>query len=135
MKNPPANTRSPGNTRRGGGKYKNIPTTRTSPEGRELRFASKKEAARYDELLRMQDAGEIRNLKLQPEFTLQEAFITVEGVRVKAIKYRADFSYEYTSEHSLIVEDVKGGNATKTRVYEIKKKMLLERFGIEVKEV
>lgn len=65
-----------------------------------------------------------------------------EGRRVRAIRYQADFSYErptapdVTGEiHWLkVVEDVKS-RATKTRVYEIKKKLLQEKFGIEIREV
>lgn len=57
-----------------------------------ITFDSQKEAARYDQLMLRLCAGEIRDLKLQPEFTLQEAFTTPLGERVRAIKYRADFS-------------------------------------------
>ena len=81
-----------------------------------ITFDSQKEAARYDQLMLLLCAGEIRDLKLQPEFTLQEAFTTPLGERVRAIKYRADFSYERPTEpdctgavHWLpVVEDVKG---------------------------
>lgn len=58
-----------------------------------ITFDSQKEAARYDQLMLRLCAGEIRDLKLQPEFTLQEAFTTPLGERVRAIKYRADFSH------------------------------------------
>lgn len=88
-------------------------------------------------------AGKIRNLKLQPEFTLSQAYTTPEGNRIRATRYRADFSYERKKKASnfqiaserweFIVEDVKS-RATKTRVYEIKKKLMRERFGIEVQE-
>ena len=37
-----------------------------------ITFDSQKEAARYDQLMLRLCAGEIRDLKLQPEFTLQE---------------------------------------------------------------
>lgn len=108
----------------------------------ELRFDSQKEARRYDELALLLAAGKIRDLKLQPEFTLQEAYTTLEGVRVRAIRYRADFSYERATEPDccgevhwlLVVEDVKS-EATKTRVYAIKRKLMRERLGIDVREV
>ncbi len=103
-----------------------------------LVFDSKKEARRFDELMLMLKAGKIRNLKLQPQFTLQEAYTTTDGVRVRAIRYRADFSYEERPEiwddWTFVVEDVKS-NATKTRVYEMKKKLMREKFGIDVREV
>jgi hypothetical protein len=104
-----------------------------------ITFDSQKEAARYDQLMLMLCAGEIRDLKLQPEFTLQEAFTTPLGERVRAIKYRADFAYERPTEpdctgaiHWLpVVEDVKG---YKTKEYELKKKLMAGR-GIHVVEV
>ena len=103
---------------------------------------SKKEARRYDELMAMLRAGQIRDLKLQPQFTIQEAYTTPEGQRVRAIRYQADFSYKRPTEpdctgevHWLrVVEDVKS-RATKTRVYEIKKKLMREKLGIEIQEV
>ena len=87
-------------------------------------------------------AGKIRDLKLQPQYTLQESYITPEGERVRAIKYVADFSYERPAlpdcngvVHWLpVVEDVKS-KATKTQKYEIKKKLMRERFGISITEV
>ena len=134
-------------------KYHNKPTERVTPDGAVLRFDSQKEARRFDELSDMLQAGKIRDLKLQPSFTLQEAYTTTEGVRVRAIRYQADFSYELAvartvqdgPKHSVVrfktetvwvrvVEDVKS-RATKTRVYEIKKKLMREKFGIEIQEV
>ena len=114
-------------------KYRNTPTDRKASEGKQIRFDSKREAARYDELMLMLKAGQIHELKLQPQFTLQESCVTPEGVRVKAIRYVADFSYN--TGNGIVVEDVKGGNATKTRVYAIKKKLMQERFGITICEV
>lgn len=123
-------------------KYNNTPEERSGENGAKIRFASKAEARRYDELMLLLKAGKIRNLKLQPEFTLQEAYTTPEGARVRAIRYRADYSYErlislnggYGESWFPCVEDVKSP-ASKTRVYEIKKKLLRERFGVEIVEV
>lgn len=108
----------------------------------DIRFDSRKEARRFDELMILLRRGDIRDLKLQPQFTLQEAYTTPEGNRVRAIRYQADFSYErhnedrqaWESEWEKVVEDVKS-KATKTRVYAIKKKLMLERYGIEITEV
>lgn len=125
-------------------KYGNIPTTR-KVKGTTIRFASQKEACRYDELILMQRAGKIRNLKLQPEFTLQEAFTTPEGEKVNALRYRADFSYEkwgnepapeqgprtYRETWTPVIEDVKG---VRTKVYLMKRKMMQER-GLTITEV
>lgn len=60
------------------GKYKAQKTRRGK-----LTFDSKKEAERYDALMLLQKAGEIRGLKLQVRYCLQEAYTTFEGDRVK----------------------------------------------------
>ena len=128
--------------RRAASKYHNRKAARITAAGNILEFDSQKEARRYDELALLLAAEKIRDLKLQPEFTLQEAYTTLEGVRVRAIRYRADFSYERATEPDccgevhwlLVVEDVKS-EATKTRVYAIKRKLMRERLGIDVREV
>lgn len=118
-------------------KYHNQPDSRGN-----LRFDSKKEARRYDELILMLKAGQIRNLRLQQQYTLQESYITETGERVRAIHYVADFAYErptapdkYGTVFWLpVVEDVKS-RATKTAQYEMKKKLLRERFNLTITEV
>ena len=114
-------------------KYNNTPTERIAEDGKTIKFPSKNEARRFDELMLLYKAGKIFELKLQPQFTLQESYVTPEGVRVRAIKYIADFSYN--TGNGLVVEDVKGGKATQTRVYKLKKKLMLDRFGINVTEI
>lgn len=102
-----------------------------------ITFDSQKEADRYLELLLLQKAGEIDRLKLQPEFTLQEAFTTPEGEKVKAIRYRADFAYRKKMRGGVdtywvsVVEDVKG---FRTKDYELKRKWMLGN-GIRVVEL
>ena len=101
-----------------------------------ITFDSQKEAARYDQLV-LERAGEIRGLRLQPEFTLQEAFTTPSGEKIRAIRYRADFAYEQKIVEGIdtrmapVVEDVKG---YRTKEYEIKKK-LMAGAGVRVREV
>lgn len=109
------------------GKYRNKKT-----ESKGITFDSAKESRRYDELIMRQRAGEIENLRLQVDFTLQEAYTDCNGNRVRAIRYKGDFSY--IENGRLVVEDVKS-RATKTSTYMIKKKMMKERFGIDIKEV
>lgn len=119
------------------GKYRNI---RTQVDG--IPFDSQKEARRFIELKYLLKAGRIRKLKLQPQFTLQESYITPEGERVRALKYVADFSYERPTEPDQngyihwvkVVEDVKS-QATRTEKYKIKKKLMLERLGMAVVEI
>lgn len=116
-------------------KYHNEPTF-----VRSIRFDSRKEAERYEELMLMLKAGKIRKLKLQQDFTLQEGYKTEDGERVRPIKYVADFTYERptlpdscgTVHWLLEVEDVKG---VRTDKYKLKKKLMLERYGITIKEV
>ena len=117
---------------KGKSKYKNIPAERSGAENK-IKFDSQSEARRYDELMLMLKAGTITDLRLQREFTLIEAYTTPDGKRVRAERYKADFTYWRNGE--FFVEDVKGGNATKTKTYEIKKKQMLDKYGIEVKEI
>lgn len=100
-------------------KYKNIKKVVNGIE-----FDSIKEANRYQELLLLQKACEIRNLKLQPEFILQDSFRLKKQTH-RSIKYIADFQYQNFTTSEIIVEDVKG---MKTEVYRIKKKLLLYKF-------
>lgn len=115
-------------------KYRNTPTTRVTPSGAIIRFDSMKEARRFDWLIERERRGEIRELRLQVDFTLQEAYTDTEGRRVRAIRYRADFTYYEGTQGVKAVEDVKS-RATRTREYAMKKKMLKDRFGLEITEV
>lgn len=113
-------------------KYHNKPTERVTSTGAVLRFDSQKEARRYDELMVMLQAGQIRDLRLQVDFTLQEAYTDSAGKRVRAIRYKADFTYR--KDYSLVVEDVKS-RATMTKQYIMKRKMMKDRLGIDIQEV
>lgn len=113
-------------------KYHNTPTDVKTPDGANIRFDSKKEAVRYEELMLLLRAGEISELRLQHEFTLIEAYTTPDGKRVRAERYKADYTYWRDGE--FVVEDVKS-SATKTKVYEVKKKQMLDKFGIEIREI
>lgn len=85
-----------------------------------IRFASTKEAKRYQELKLLVRAGKITDLKLQPTFEL-----------VQSLKYRADFEYYDRATGKRVVEDVKG---FKTAVYKSKRKMMRKQHGIEILE-
>lgn len=100
-----------------------------------LRFDSKKEARRFDELMAMQRAGEIKDLRLQVEFTLQAAYTTTSGERVRAIRYLADFTYSRRKGDGweYVVEDVKS-RPTRTRAYLMKKKLMADRLGLTITE-
>ena len=110
-----------------------------------LLFDSKKEAARYRELLLLAHAGEITDLKTQVPYELiPAAYETYErygknGKRLKdgqrciekAVTYIADFVYK-DMDGNTVVEDTKG---VKTKDYIIKRKLLLDRYGIRIREL
>ena len=112
-------------------KFHNNPTT-----SHDIHFDSKKEANRYEELMTLLRMGKIRKLRLQPQYTLQESYMTPEGERVRAIRYVADFSYEKPvgDTWTTVVEDVKS-KATKTPQYKLKKKLMQERYNISITEI
>lgn len=120
-------------------KYQSIKTTVNG-----IMFDSRKEARRYQELLLLQRAGVIRDLKIQVKYVLIPAqYETYErygkkghklkdGQRLleKECAYLADFVYEENGK--MIVEDTKG---VKTKDYIIKRKLMLYFYGIKIKEV
>ena len=112
---------------RGNTKYHNERVERTG-----VRFDSQKEAHRYDELITMLRAGIISDLRLQPQFTLQESYVTETGERIRAIRYTADFSYRFGGK--LVVEDVKS-TATRTKEYLRNRKFMRSKFGIDIQEI
>ena len=117
------------------GKYHNRKCTVTLPEsGKSITFDSEKEARRFGELVLLQKAGNVRSLRLQVNFTLQEGYTTSEGERVRPIVYRADFTYQERTTYGwrTVVEDVKG---VRTKEYNMKRKMMLEKFGVDIREV
>ena len=114
-------------------KYHNI---KTDING--IHFDSRKEARRFGELLAMEQTGEIRDLRLQVNFTLREGYTKPDGERVRAIIYRADFTYWKRAENGgytlYIVEDVKS-TATRTAAYKLKRKLFREKYGTDITEV
>lgn len=112
-------------------KYGNVKTGRG-----DLHFDSKKEARRFDELAVELAAGAIKDLRLQVEFTLQAAYTTPTGERVRAIRYLADFTYYRNTGGSweYVVEDVKS-KQTRTKTYMMKKKMMADRLGLTITEI
>ena len=113
-------------------------------------YASKHEAERAAELRWMEKAGKISNLREQVKFVLTPAVweeIPQFGKKGQPIKpkrrcvqresfYVADFVYTDNATGHVVVEDAKGykGGAT-YRIFVNKKKLMREKFGIEVLEV
>lgn len=109
------------------------------------RFDSKREEKRWKELLLLQEAGAIRDLKRQVKFELvptQYESYERKGKKGKPLKpgvyaaeksvnYYADFTY-YTQDGEYVVEDAKG---KRTQVYIIKRKLMLYIHHIKIREV
>ena len=106
-----------------------------------LTFDSKKEHKRYNELLLLEQAGEIKNLRRQVKFLLiptqREPKIIGPRGGVKKGKllerecaYIADFVY--TENGKIVVEDTKG---LRTKDYIIKRKLMLYVHNIRIREV
>lgn len=97
-------------------------------------FDSRAEKRRYAELLLLEKAKKITDLQRQVEYVLiPSQYRNVNGKRVcveRPVKYKADFVYH--QDGMLVVEDVKG---FKTKDYIIKRKLMLERYDIQIKEV
>ena len=85
-------------------------------------FDSVLEAKRYKQLALLERAGEIKNLKLQVPFLLQESF-RKNGKTYRKIEYIADF--KYIENGKIIVEDVKG---IQTDVFKLKHKLFEKKY-------
>lgn len=90
-----------------------------------ITFDSKSESNYYKVLKKREKDGEITSLKLQPTFTLQSPF-KLGAQNIKAITYKADFSYLDLKEEMNFVVDVKG---MATEVANIKRKMFNYIYG------
>ena len=93
-------------------------------------FDSKAEAGRYIELKLMEKMGVIQDLAWQVPFTLIKGQRWSDGKKHKDTVYKADFVY--TENGQTVVEDVKG---FLTKVYKLKKELMKEKYGIEIREV
>lgn len=82
-------------------------------------YDSKKEAQRAAELNLMMKSGEILTLARQVRYRL-----------ARGVEYIADFVYT-TKDGDCVIEDVKG---FKTHVYKMKKKLMKDIHGIDIKE-
>lgn len=121
-------------------KYSNRKTTLDG-----ITFDSVREARRYSELILLQRAGKIKDLRLQVPFeVIPEQIEHYEryGKRGQRLKdsvrklerncvYIADFTYIDTETKEFVVEDAKG---KRTAEYIIKRKLMLKVHGIRIKE-
>lgn len=93
-------------------------------------FDSKAEAKRWNELRMMEKMGLIRHLERQVPFLLIRGQRWSGGRKHRDTYYKADFVYYENGQQ--IVEDVKG---VRTEGYRIKRELMKDRYGIEIREV
>ena len=98
------------------------------------RYDSQKEYRRYAELKLLERAGEISNLRRQVPYELIPNQYNGKKLIERKVEYVADFVYHDNKTGEDVVEDTKS-KATKTSVYIVKRKLLLYRYGIQIKEV
>lgn len=92
-------------------------------------FDSTCEAQAWSILKLWEAAGAITGLEVQPEFQLEAGFM-VDGKKVRAIKYRADFLFVKDGRKTVV--DVKG---VQTQAFVIKAKLFKARFPQLVFEI
>lgn len=123
-------------------RYQKYHASKTIVDG--ISFDSRKEANRWKALIRLEEEGKIHDLERQVPFELTPPIREPDstgprGGKIKgkllerASYYVADFVYT-DSEGNHVVEDVKSP-ATRTPVYILKRKIMLWRHGIQIKEV
>lgn len=90
-----------------------------------IKFDSQREANRYKQLKSLEKNNFIKNLRRQVIYEL-----VPKQAGERAVKYIADFVY--TQDGETVVEDVKG---FKTDAYIIKRKLMLYKYNIKIKEI
>lgn len=109
-------------------------------------FDSIKELNVYKGLLLRMKAGEIGQLERQVKFLLvesvKEPIIGKRGLPLKRertverkTEYWADFVYMVVATGERVVVDAKSEATRKIPSYVIKRKLMLERYGIQIREV
>lgn len=131
------------------GRYSKYGNRKTVVDG--IRFDSKHEAQRYLELKLMEKQGMIHGLELQKKYLLipaqyeETGEIYTKGLHKgepkkgklleREVSYYADFDYT-TKEGEHVVEDAKGmRDGQAYAMFIVKRKLMLERFNIRVREV
>ena len=99
-------------------------------------FDSQKEKRRYEDLLLMQYAGEIRDLNRQVRFTLTP---NMHGKyrNEREAYYVADFTYYKVNkfgQDEYVVEDVKSEYTRNLPQYKLKRKLMLYKYNISILE-
>jgi hypothetical protein len=118
--------------RMGTNKYSAEPTRRGA-----LKFASKREALRYDELCNLELAGEIKFLQVHPRYPLQseDGSVTIRYPNGRVAVYTADFQYEEQNDdgtETVVTEDVKS-KPTMTEASTLRMAVFSSLYGREVR--
>ena len=111
-------------------------------------YDSAKEANRHQELLLLEKAGKISDLRCQVEYELipeqreaptetykkgpKKGLFKQGKLLEQKCSYIADFVYFDREKQQIVVEDTKG---FKTKDYIIKRKLMLFRHGIRIQEI
>lgn len=115
-------------------------------------FDSKKEARRWQQLKLMERAGEIDDLRRQVKYVLIPAQREQSGEVFKRgknngqtkpgrvieheLSYIADFVYLDVNTGKTVVEDAKGyRDGAAYKIFVLKRKLMLWRYGIRIREV
>ena len=97
-----------------------------------IEFDSNHEMQRYAQLKMLQRAGKISDLKLQVSFELVPRQDNICGKMLeRPVRYIADFVYKDEAGNT-VVEDAKG---KRTKEYIIKRKLMLYKYRIRIREV
>jgi len=109
-------------------KFRNVPTIIGAEK-----YRSKREAARHQDLLLLERAGEIADLKREVPYVLAPG-VKIEGEpRARpALRYVADFTWEEVATGLPVVADAKG---MQTDVYRLKKHLMATVHGIHIREL
>lgn len=105
--------------------YEDVYAARCGKDCELIRFDSKRELARWGELLLLERAGKIKDLQRQVEFPIK-----INGKKVGA--YRCDFHYLDEGHEFYTIEDVKGVD---TPLSKFKRKCVTAQTGTEVRIV
>jgi len=90
---------------------------------------SKIEVKRYNELLLMEKAGEIRDISKQPRFILQGSFkYKDDKIKEKQIAYTADFKYFDIKQSVWIIEELKSEFTAKITDYVLRRKLFKNKY-------
>ena len=96
-------------------------------------YDSQKEKQRHLDLVLLEKAGLISDLRRQVPFQLIPAqYDKNKGLLELSVQYISDFVYFDKVKQETVVEDCKG---VRTKDYIIKRKLMLERHGIRISEV